>query len=166
MKRLLIILLGVMLLVACGDESKVESKKEVEPEVEEVSREAEVIYDRDHDVTLIDNENINVKLIQSRKESLEGNRDDAKLKFLITNKKERTYEFYFREMQLDKDIYELEELMPTSTKIGPGEEQEVMVIIESENEIQFDEYISGMFVHLDYEKNVHEEEFGKYIIEK
>ena len=165
MKRLLIIFMGVMLLVGCGNEKKEEPviEKETEPEEQE---ETKVVFDRKNDAVLIDNEDLEVKLTQSRHERAEGCCDYMKLMFVIKNKNNKTHEFYFDEIKLDKNVNEFESLTQTDSKVKPNEEVEVIVIVDSLDEMEFDEYIGGRFVYIDYEKNVNEIDFSEYIIEQ
>ena len=162
MKKLIMLLLTAILLTACGSS---EGKK-AEPVTQETD-DAETIveYDREHETILIDNDDLKIELTKSRKETLEGHRDWMKLMFVIENKKERTFEFYFDEIKLDKNIYGFDDLTPDSAKIEPGETQEVILIAESQETINFEEYIAGDFVYVDFEENVYEESFSEYINE-
>lgn len=157
MKRLLILLVVAIFLFACG------KKDEPKPAIKEDETETIVEYDREHELTVIDNDDLKIQLTKSRKETLENHRDWMKLMFVIENKKERTFEFYFDEIKLDKEKYAFDDLTPNSAKIEPGETQEAMLIVESMDAINFEEYIAGEFVYVDFEENVYEESFGEYI---
>jgi len=160
----LILIAATFMLVACSSgAATIDTDTEEQPEVE--SEEAKVEYDREHEISVIDNGDLKIQLLKSRKEVLENHRDWMKLMFVMENKKERTFEFYFDEIKLDKVRYEFDDITPSDAKIEPGEIQEVILIVESHEEINFGEYIAGEFVYVDFEENVYEESFSEYINE-
>lgn len=159
MKRLLILLMATLFLVACGNK---EDKPQTEEQPEESQEEYEVLSEQVHGIELYDNDDLTIKINKSRHER-EGIQDWMKLEFNIVNKTNRSFDFYFDNMQLNKETYSITNISSTDTEIKPNEELDVIVIVESHEEITFDEYIGGKLIYSDYDDNRNVIEFGEYI---
>lgn len=159
MKRLLVLLMAALLLVACGNDKE---KLQAEEQPEELQEEYEVLSELKHNINLYDNDELTIKLNKSRHER-EGIQDWMKLEFNIVNKTNRSFDFYFDNMQLNKETYSITNISSTDTEIKPNEELDVIVIVESHEEITFDEYIGGKLIYNDYDNNRSSIEFGEYI---
>src|SRR5690625_3389163 len=161
--RKLMLVFSVLFLVACGSE---DATTEVESNATDAyADETEILFDREHDIVLVDSEEITVSLTKSRQERIEDVQDFMKLMFDIENKENRTYDFYFSEIQLDGETYKAPNVLSTDGVVKGDEELEVITVIDSFDEISFDEYIGGKLVYKDYEGNRYELEFNEYINE-
>lgn len=154
------ILLGVILLASCGNET-VE-----DPMVSDAEKEDsyEILNEQEHNIELYDDENLNITLNKSRHER-DGIQDWMKLEFKIINKTTKTFEFYFEKMQLNNDDYGITNVSSTDNEIKPNDELIVIAVVDSLEEIKFDEFIGGQLVYNDYEKNRSVAEFSTYINE-
>lgn len=143
-----------MLLSACNIS---DTTKEIEQiDIEE-------LFNRKHDILLINNDDIKLKLINARHERTEE-LDIIELSFEMTNKQNRTFEYLFKNMQLDghRDVMfgmSIHEIKPNKTMILK------MNAMDTEH-LSFDEYISGELHYNDYAEDVLsaiETEFSAYI---
>lgn len=130
---------------------------------EEAIAELEELYNREYDIVLVDNDDIKLKLINARHERTEE-LDIIELSFEMTNKQNRTFEYRFKNMQLDghRDVMfgmSIHEIKPNETMI-------LKMNAMDTKHLSFDEYISGELHYNDYAEDVLsaiETEFSAYI---
>lgn len=152
----------VLSLTACSN-SEPEEKITVDGTDQEDNY--EVLSEKDYEIELYDNNDLNITLNKSRHEREDAVQDWMKLMVTVNNKTDKTYDFYFEEITLDGNVYKVTNITSTDTEIKPNEELEVIVVVDSLEEISFDEHVSGQLVYNDYEKNRSVAEFSSYINE-
>lgn len=174
MKRLLFILLGVMLLFACGkDEPKKETNEELGQEDVSEKEEStqETINEQEHDIVLVDNDDLMITLIDSEHVRVTDHEDKdvVILNLSIENKQNRSFNIYLDELSVDGRS-EKYEIGMSETEIKPNDEIKLnasfTVDILNENKLlEFEEHLSGRFTYSDYDGNREQVEFSEYINE-
>lgn len=164
-KRILILLMAAMFLVACSNKTATEDKEasaEEQPE-EDDSTEYEVTYDKEANVMLADDENISMDLFKVAQ--LTDDVDDyVMLQVALTNKQNRSYDFYVEELKVDGKEVDSLHLWTDDNEINPNEIL-VTFINGYEEELTIQEHVAGTIIYKDYEGNRNKLEFNEYINE-
>lgn len=158
MKKILVMFLTVLFLAACSSEDEPKAKENEQDNYE-------VLTEKDYGIEVYDSDDLNITLNKSRHEREESVKDWMKLMFTIKNKTDKTFEFYFEDIQLDGDTYKVTDISSTDTEIKPSGELEVIAVVDSLKEINFEEFIAVKLIYSDYEKNRSVAEFNTYINE-
>ena len=170
MKRLLIIFMGAMLLVGCGnDEPKVEEPEEDVSAKKESTQ--ETLNEQEHNIVLVDNDDLMITLLDSEHVRVTDyeDKDIIILNLSIENKHNRTFNIYLDEVTVDGRSEEYV-IGLSDTEIKPNDKTLIdarfMVDVLDENKtIEFEEHLSGRFTYSDYEGNREQIEFSAYINE-
>lgn len=171
MKRLLFILMAALLLAGCGNDSQQKEKLIVEDEVEIEEAKAEIIGEKELNITLLDNEDLKITLLNSVHQRVEDYevRDTLFLDFEIENKKNRTFNYYIDDDMSIDGRSETYIVGMTETDVGPEEKAIITANISSgsldDKKLTFEEHISGTLVYRDFEGNRNVVEFSEYINE-
>ena len=183
MRKLLFVLIAFLLLVGCSDGSaEVESEVPEDIEVEEVSADdeeqnqedeatVEVVAEREHDIALVDNDDLKITMINSLQERAFDyeEKDVLFIEFSIENKKNRTFTILIDDISIDGDSRDYDIGM-TETEIEP-EEQKIITanlflnVLEDNKEITFEEHLSGKITYIDFDGNREQIVFSEYINE-
>lgn len=139
MKKAFILLFIVLIAVGCS--GGVEDKKTEE------DRRPIVLSENEYNLTLINNEDLEIKLLKATHDRTEEI-DTIKLRIEISNKRDKTFEYNFMTLQLDGnrdvgiglDVHE----------IKPNEILTIDLYAMETKEIEFEEYIGGEFWYNDY----------------
>lgn len=176
MKKLLIMLLALLFMAGCSDEP--EDKVNADEVIKEVEQEeideviTEVVSEQDHDVVLFDNEDLKLTLLSSVHERYENasGKDEIDLTLELENKKNRTFEFYIKDLTLDgvetndmKTFFDAEEIAPNETidiNLKTFTETDL-----DDFELNFEEHLSGIIIFSDHEGDRIETSFSEYINE-
>lgn len=156
LKKVLFILLFGLFLVGCSDDEPDEVS------ADEEKLEVEVIAEKEHNITLVDNDDLGVMLISSKHERFKDS-DVVNLLIEIENKKDKTFEYSFSNLTLDGNR-EVTIAMDTF-EVKPNETIRIDIKGVDTSHLEFEEYISGEFSYNDYTSEIHtdKETFSEYI---
>lgn len=171
MKRLLVLVMATLLLVACGNDEPTIEKLIVEDEIEQKEIEREIIGEKEHNITLLDNDDLKIILLTSIHERL-YDYEDKDILFLnleVENKQNRTFRYSLDEISIDGRS-ESYDIGMTETDVGPEEKitmrANFSVEILNENKtFTFDEHLSGRITYSDYDGFREQTYFSEYINE-
>ena len=162
----IVLFIGLVVLVAGCNIDETNNNSREDNAVNDVEQsEAEVLFDRENELIIYQDDNLKINLTKARQERMKSVQDFMKLMFVFENNTNRTYEFYFDEIQLDGEKYKITNISSTDNELKGNEELEVITVVDSLNEMSFDEYIGGKLIYKDYEGNRNTIEFGEYINE-
>lgn len=150
-----------LLLTGCGN--KVKSNDEVIVD-EEREDEIETVFEKDTDITLIDNEDMKVNLLKVA-QGRSDQTDHVSLKVEIENKQSKTFEFYLKELKVDGKEIDSTHLWIDDEEVKPEEVISTFINGYEDEELTLGEHVAGKIIYNDYDDNRNEIEFSEYINE-
>lgn len=164
---------ALLLITACSNKTATEDKDASVKEQQEVEGViTEVVSEQEHNIPLVDNEDLKVTLIDSKHDRLEDYdaEDTLYLNLDVENKQNRTFNMYFDDISIDGSDEEFDIGM-SETEIGPKDHINIVVnmsknILNEDLTLTFEEHISGKIVYSDHEGNREAERFSEYVIEQ
>lgn len=162
MKRLILIVLAAVLLVACGNKEK--SVVVDGPEEEKVSEndEIETLSSEQIELALADNEDLKIDLLHVNNGRSELT-DHVSLNIKIENKQNKTFELLLKDLTVDGKKVDSSHSWISDDEIKPNETIETIINGYEYEELTIAEHVSGTIIYKDYEGNRNEITFSSYI---
>lgn len=169
MKQLVIFVISVLILTACGLENESE---EINADIndndnvneEEIENEIETLFEKETNINLVDNDDLNIQLLQ-----VSHGRDIASdfvgLRVEIENKQNKTYEYYIKDLKVDGTEINSTRAWFIDGEIKPKETIVTFISGYDYDELTIEEHVSGTIVYSDYDGGRDEIKFGEYINE-
>lgn len=134
-------------------------------EIEDVEEdEIETLFDKDVNITLVDNDDLKIDLLQ-----ISHGRSDitdfVALKIEIENKQNRTFEFYIDDLIVDGTKIEHTHPWINESEVRPKETIEAFINGYEYEELSINEHVAGRIIYRDYDSNRYDIEFSEYINE-
>lgn len=155
-------------LVACGNEEIVTKDVEVEQE-EEITE--TIISESEHDITLIDNEDITMTLLNTNHIVIDNDgTNTVELTVNMENKTNKTIEMYIKELFIDGVELDDMKTYMSDGELKPNENKETTINsylyeYDIEEELSLTEHVKGRIVYSSYDGNRVDERFNEYINE-
>lgn len=152
---MLFVFVAILLLAGCGDKNNYNVSDKEKPKVE-------VISEKEHNITLVTNDDLEITLNSSKHERSKE-LDTVEFLMTIENKKNKTFEYNFRNLQLDSNRNV--GLGMDTFEVKPNETIQIKVTGMDTSHLEFEEYIGGEFVYNAYDSDIRTDEvaFSEYI---
>src|SRR5690625_2280115 len=170
MKKLLFILVSLIMLFACGNDTtnKVNGNNENDNDISKSENieedEIETLFSKDMNLTIAENEELKIDLLQVS-HGRSDITDFVALKVEIENKQNKTFEFFIEDFKVDGKKIDHTKSWISESEIKPNEIIETFINGYDYDELSINEHVSGRLIYLDYESNRYEVKFSKYINE-
>lgn len=167
-RKYILLLMTALFLVACrsSDESVVAEDEKVE-ELEELADEEdeiETLSSEDKDLLLFDNDSVKLELTMVN-HGRANVADFISLHTNITNKQNRTYEVYIKDLEVDGREIDMMHIWLTEEELEPNAYKAMVINGYEYEELSIKEHVAGTIIYRDYEGNRNELEFNEYINE-
>lgn len=167
MKRLLLLLTVTLMLVACSTESQ-QTVKETKEETQQEDV-ITTVSESEHDITLIDNDELKIKLKETKQTVNESTgTNELELAVDIKNKTNKTIDMYINELLVDGTEVDDMKTYFYDGELKPNESKSTYIYStvyehDVDESVSMKEHIKGEITYSDYDGNRFKERFSEYI---